>query len=409
MDVGGSSSGDGWACFTGTRFRPLSFNLAKPLFPLAGQPMVHHPILACQKVPYKHAYHIMGRRKTERSHRWEFIVCPYNNNNNNNNPIPGALQWRNHMDSNGGMSFMFVWSNRKKNPASLQFMFFSLHAWDLFAPQLAHGLPLSSLLEQVLTLVLSFFLVVTRYPIWPKCFWLDFTKNGNSRFISRPSQMNWRFLWCKQCPLLCTFSSSELGRLLQVPNLSLDSCTFTSTPTWIQSSYHRKKKLLLLCRWFMILPYVWLISAVIIKHDTPTFRVCASQVLARRKASWISWWTLQLQGSSYGGGSCNSFHSPVFMSKLLVFSFFVSWVSNQFMQSVIFFFLKICGARALGLNCKKTAFIDRAFWLCTWIDCWKKGLLFYHGAHHHVWKMIFLEFCSMIFSCWTAMCAAAFL
>jgi hypothetical protein len=37
-------------------------------------------------------------------------------------------------------------------------MFFSLHAWDLFAPQTAHGLPLSSLLEQVLTLVLSFFL-----------------------------------------------------------------------------------------------------------------------------------------------------------------------------------------------------------------------------------------------------------
>ncbi|CAK9192715.1 unnamed protein product [Sphagnum troendelagicum] len=35
----------------GTRFRPLSFNLAKPLFPLAGQPMVHHPILACQKIP----------------------------------------------------------------------------------------------------------------------------------------------------------------------------------------------------------------------------------------------------------------------------------------------------------------------------------------------------------------------
>jgi hypothetical protein len=29
---------------------------------------------------------------------------------------------------NGGMSFMFVWSNHKKNPASLQYMFFSLHA-----------------------------------------------------------------------------------------------------------------------------------------------------------------------------------------------------------------------------------------------------------------------------------------
>ncbi|KAH8964976.1 hypothetical protein BDL97_04G093200 [Sphagnum fallax] len=35
----------------GTRFRPLSFNVAKPLFPLAGQPMVHHPILACKKIP----------------------------------------------------------------------------------------------------------------------------------------------------------------------------------------------------------------------------------------------------------------------------------------------------------------------------------------------------------------------
>ncbi|GAQ90945.1 GDP-mannose pyrophosphorylase [Klebsormidium nitens] len=35
----------------GTRFRPLSFNVAKPIFPLAGQPMVHHPIQACKKVP----------------------------------------------------------------------------------------------------------------------------------------------------------------------------------------------------------------------------------------------------------------------------------------------------------------------------------------------------------------------
>ncbi|KHN15243.1 Mannose-1-phosphate guanyltransferase alpha [Glycine soja] len=37
--------------FTGTRFRPLSFNVPKPLFPLAGQPMVHHPISACKKIP----------------------------------------------------------------------------------------------------------------------------------------------------------------------------------------------------------------------------------------------------------------------------------------------------------------------------------------------------------------------
>ncbi|KAF8378337.1 hypothetical protein HHK36_029676 [Tetracentron sinense] len=34
----------------GTRFRPLSFNIPKPLFPLAGQPMVHHPISACKRV-----------------------------------------------------------------------------------------------------------------------------------------------------------------------------------------------------------------------------------------------------------------------------------------------------------------------------------------------------------------------
>ncbi|KAF2308639.1 hypothetical protein GH714_011632 [Hevea brasiliensis] len=33
----------------GTRFRPLSFNTPKPLFPLAGQPMVHHHISACRR------------------------------------------------------------------------------------------------------------------------------------------------------------------------------------------------------------------------------------------------------------------------------------------------------------------------------------------------------------------------
>lgn len=37
-------------CFIGTRFRPLSLNIPKPLFPLAGQPMVHHPISACKRV-----------------------------------------------------------------------------------------------------------------------------------------------------------------------------------------------------------------------------------------------------------------------------------------------------------------------------------------------------------------------
>lgn len=35
----------------GTNFRPLSFNTPKPLFPIAGQPMVHHPISACKRIP----------------------------------------------------------------------------------------------------------------------------------------------------------------------------------------------------------------------------------------------------------------------------------------------------------------------------------------------------------------------
>eukprot|EP00898_Chlorokybus_atmophyticus_P000856 jgi/Chlat1/1771/Chrsp134S02093 len=35
----------------GTRFRPLSFNLPKPMFPLAGRPMLYHPVVACKKIP----------------------------------------------------------------------------------------------------------------------------------------------------------------------------------------------------------------------------------------------------------------------------------------------------------------------------------------------------------------------
>eukprot|EP01018_Ginkgo_biloba_P014052 Gb_40673 [translate_table: standard] len=44
----------------GTRFRPLSLNLAKPLFPLAGQPMMHHPILACKKIPNLAQIYLIG-------------------------------------------------------------------------------------------------------------------------------------------------------------------------------------------------------------------------------------------------------------------------------------------------------------------------------------------------------------
>ncbi|PSS30416.1 Mannose-1-phosphate guanyltransferase [Actinidia chinensis var. chinensis] len=36
---------------TGTEFRSVSFNTPKPLFPLAGHPMVHHPISACKRIP----------------------------------------------------------------------------------------------------------------------------------------------------------------------------------------------------------------------------------------------------------------------------------------------------------------------------------------------------------------------
>ncbi|MEE6488947.1 hypothetical protein FKM82_015441 [Ascaphus truei] len=35
----------------GTRFRPLSFEVPKPLFPVAGVPMLQHHIEACSKVP----------------------------------------------------------------------------------------------------------------------------------------------------------------------------------------------------------------------------------------------------------------------------------------------------------------------------------------------------------------------
>ncbi|BFI16759.1 mannose-1-phosphate guanylyltransferase [Marchantia polymorpha subsp. ruderalis] len=44
----------------GTRFRPLSLNLAKPLFPLAGQPMVHHPILSCKNIPNLAHIYLIG-------------------------------------------------------------------------------------------------------------------------------------------------------------------------------------------------------------------------------------------------------------------------------------------------------------------------------------------------------------
>ncbi|KAI4336084.1 hypothetical protein L6164_014658 [Bauhinia variegata] len=44
----------------GTRFRPLSLNIPKPLFPLAGYPMVHHPISACKRIPNLAQIYLIG-------------------------------------------------------------------------------------------------------------------------------------------------------------------------------------------------------------------------------------------------------------------------------------------------------------------------------------------------------------
>ncbi|EEC82677.1 hypothetical protein OsI_27321 [Oryza sativa Indica Group] len=44
----------------GTRFRQLSLNVPKPLFPLAGQPMVHHPISACRRIPNLAQIYLVG-------------------------------------------------------------------------------------------------------------------------------------------------------------------------------------------------------------------------------------------------------------------------------------------------------------------------------------------------------------
>lgn len=44
----------------GTRFRPLSLNIPKPLFPLAGQPMVNHPLSACKRIPNLAQIYLIG-------------------------------------------------------------------------------------------------------------------------------------------------------------------------------------------------------------------------------------------------------------------------------------------------------------------------------------------------------------
>ena len=44
----------------GTRFRPLSLKVPKPLFPIAGKPMLHHPLAACAKLPGLQEIFVLG-------------------------------------------------------------------------------------------------------------------------------------------------------------------------------------------------------------------------------------------------------------------------------------------------------------------------------------------------------------
>ncbi|KAL5718485.1 mannose-1-phosphate guanylyltransferase [Ranunculus cassubicifolius] len=44
----------------GTRFRSLSLNFPKPLFPLAGKPMIHHPITAYKSIPNLVQIYLIG-------------------------------------------------------------------------------------------------------------------------------------------------------------------------------------------------------------------------------------------------------------------------------------------------------------------------------------------------------------
>ncbi|GIX92411.1 mannose-1-phosphate guanyltransferase alpha-A [Caerostris extrusa] len=44
----------------GTRFRPLSFDIPKPLFPVAGVPTIQHLIEACCAVPHMREILLIG-------------------------------------------------------------------------------------------------------------------------------------------------------------------------------------------------------------------------------------------------------------------------------------------------------------------------------------------------------------
>lgn len=49
----------------GTRFRPLSLEIPKPLFPIAGIPLVEHHIIACKKLEDLKEILLLGFYKDE--------------------------------------------------------------------------------------------------------------------------------------------------------------------------------------------------------------------------------------------------------------------------------------------------------------------------------------------------------
>jgi mannose-1-phosphate guanylyltransferase len=71
--VGGHSSG--------TRFRPLSMELPKPLFPIGGKPMIYHHVNALSKVPGMKEVLIIGFYEAGVFDRFltETQVCRFSN------------------------------------------------------------------------------------------------------------------------------------------------------------------------------------------------------------------------------------------------------------------------------------------------------------------------------------------
>jgi Nucleoside-diphosphate-sugar pyrophosphorylase involved in lipopolysaccharide biosynthesis/translation initiation factor 2B, gamma/epsilon subunits (eIF-2Bgamma/eIF-2Bepsilon) len=60
QDQDGQNNNIFFFLFSGTRFRPLSLDIPKPLFPVAGLPMIQHHIEACASVPNLKEILILG-------------------------------------------------------------------------------------------------------------------------------------------------------------------------------------------------------------------------------------------------------------------------------------------------------------------------------------------------------------